>query len=232
MANSSISLKLLIDTRAKRVLFAEAGKDCVDFLFYILSLPVAKLIDLVGKQGMVGSIANLYESIENLNDSYVQADQAKDTLLKPSYTASSAVPLLALEDSSSGAGRKKFYRCSYGSSCMNYVSDGPNATCPYCKQLMSRDLTYVAPPVVKSVSSGAEGGFVKGVVTYMVMDDLSVSPMSTISSITLLNKFNVKEVGALEEKVVSFGMTEAVKLLKASLETKFVLTRVFLNRTA
>ncbi|GER44565.1 hypothetical protein STAS_21468 [Striga asiatica] len=205
MSNSSIRLKLLIDTRAKRVLFAEADKDCVDFLFYILSLPVAKLIDLVGKQGMVGSLANLYESIENLNDSYVQPNQAKDTLLKPSYTASSAVPLLALEDSSSGAGRKTFYKCS----CNNfYFSDSQDATCPTCRQKMTRELQYVGPPVVQSVSSGAEGGFVKGVVTYMVMDDLAVSPMSTISSITLLNKFNIKEVGALKEKVVNFGMTE------------------------
>ena len=48
----------------------------------------------------------------------------------------------------------------------------------------------------------------KGVVTYMVMDDLEVKPMSTISSITLLNKFNVKHIGALEEQVVELGMDE------------------------
>ncbi|KAG9156539.1 hypothetical protein Leryth_006530 [Lithospermum erythrorhizon] len=42
----------------------------------------------------------------------------------------------------------------------------------------------------------------------MVMDDLVVSPMSTISSITMLNKFHVKEVESLEEKVVTFGMNE------------------------
>ena len=42
----------------------------------------------------------------------------------------------------------------------------------------------------------------------MVMDNLEVKPMSTISSITLLNKFDVKEIGALEEKVVDLGMDE------------------------
>lgn len=50
-----------------------------------------------------------------------------------------------------------------------------------------------------------EGGFVKGVVTYLVMDDLAVKPMSTISSINTLNKFNVTDVGALQEKVVDLG---------------------------
>ncbi|KAI6669929.1 hypothetical protein NL676_004814 [Syzygium grande] len=49
------------------------------------------------------------------------------------------------------------------------------------------------------------GGFVKVVVTYMVMIDLAVKPMSTISSITLINKLNVKEIGVLEEKLVSLG---------------------------
>ena len=40
------------------------------------------------------------------------------------------------------------------------------------------------------------------------MDNLEVTPMSTISSISLINKFNIQELGALEEKVVEFGITE------------------------
>jgi len=57
-------------------------------------------------------------------------------------------------------------------------------------------------------SSSIEGGYVKGVITYMVMDDLEVKPMSIISAITLLTKFNVRDVGAVEEKVVDLGMDE------------------------
>uniref|UniRef100_A0A7N2MGM7 Uncharacterized protein n=1 Tax=Quercus lobata TaxID=97700 RepID=A0A7N2MGM7_QUELO len=64
----------------------------------------------------------------------------------------------------------------------------------------------------------------------MIMDDPEVKPMSTISSITLLNKFNVKQLGDLEEKVVELGMEEGVKLLKASLQSKSVLTDVFLPK--
>ncbi|CAA0840184.1 Protein of unknown function (DUF674 [Striga hermonthica] len=228
MAKSSVSMKLLIDTKAKRVLFAEAGKDSVDFLFYIISLPVANIVNLMvmGKQGMVGSLGNLYQSIENLNETYMQPNQNKDTLLKPAHSVScSSVPLLAI-----GAAPtvKKLYTCP--KNCIS-VTEDTAAVCHGCNCKMTVLMEYVAPPAVQK-ESGPEGGFVKGVVTYMVMDDLTVSPMSTISSITLLNKFNVKEVGALEEKVVSFGMTEVVKLLKASLETKNVLTHVFLNRTA
>ncbi|CAI0467690.1 unnamed protein product [Linum tenue] len=88
-----------------------------------------------------------------------------------------------------------------------------------------------APPAAdKAVGvNSEEGGFVKGVITYMVMDNLEVKPMSTISSITMLNKFNVQEVGALEEKVIELGMDEGLNLLKASLQSQTVLTNVFLG---
>lgn len=47
----------------------------------------------------------------------------------------------------------------------------------------------------------------------MIMDNLEVMPMSTICSLTLLNKFNVKDVGGLEEKVVDVGMNELCMLI-------------------
>ncbi|KAI3461378.1 hypothetical protein Pfo_018041 [Paulownia fortunei] len=224
MSESTMSLKLLIDSQGKRVLFAEAGKDFVDFLFRILSLPLGTVISLLKKQGMVGSLANLYKSIENLNDSYIQPNQSKDTLLKPVARVSR---LLALKDAPTV---KKFYKCSC-SQYVSYVSDDPSANCPNCLRKMTVNVPYVAPPAVQQTSASGEGGFVKGVVTYMVMDDLVVTPLSTIVSITLLNKFNVKEVSALEEKVVDFGKDEVVKLLNASLQSKKVLTDVFLKGT-
>uniref|UniRef100_A0A0A0KQ76 Uncharacterized protein n=1 Tax=Cucumis sativus TaxID=3659 RepID=A0A0A0KQ76_CUCSA len=53
---------------------------------------------------------------------------------------------------------------------------------------------------IRQPSSGKDvSGFVKhkSVVSYMVMDDSSVRSMSTISGITLLNKFDIKDLGAL-----------------------------------
>ncbi|MBA0780744.1 hypothetical protein Gotri_004807, partial [Gossypium trilobum] len=94
--------------------------------------------------------------------------------------------------------------------------------------------TLVNPPNKVSTSSAVdnEGGYVKGVVTYTIMDDLTVTAMSTISSITMLNKFNVQQVDALEEKVVDVGINEGVEILKASLQSKTVLTSVFLTQKA
>ncbi|PHT46246.1 hypothetical protein CQW23_15404 [Capsicum baccatum] len=215
-------MKLLVDTKAKRVLFAEADKSFVDFLFHILSLPVATVIRLIKEKGMsYGCLPELYDSVENLDDTYIQS---KDLLLKPksSVTGISSIPFLSISDVP--ATQKTICGCSCGS-C---YSDSSNARCIHCRNSMSRMLTYVAPPGA-SGAVAAPKGFVKDVVTYMVMDNLVVKPMSTISSITLLNKFNVKDVGFLQEVEVYFGMEEALKLLKASFESKTVLTSVFMS---
>ncbi|GFQ05221.1 hypothetical protein PHJA_002666200 [Phtheirospermum japonicum] len=130
---------------------------------------------------MVGSVANLYESLENLNDSYINQNQTRDTILKPLYPATAGIsdPLLAIIN-------------------LQYFSDGPNTDCPSCHRRMdNNDVQYVAPPAPTQVSS-IECGLVKGLVSYMVLDNLVVKPMSSVSCITLLNELNVKDVGALK----------------------------------
>ena len=202
---SSVTLKLLIDSKEKRVLFAEAGKDFADFLFTLLSLPVGTVIRLLSSNGMVGTIGKLYESFENLSVTYIQPNVSKDTLLNPNSPFGGSATLLSLTNEASTS---KIFKCSFCST-NRYWFDDPRAICPSCKSNMFTEMTYVAPLTAQVVgSSPDQGGFVKGVVTYMIMDDLDVKPMSTISSITMLNKFNVKEVGALEEKTVSVGIEE------------------------
>ncbi|KAL5222736.1 hypothetical protein ABZP36_027449 [Zizania latifolia] len=135
------------------------------------------------------------------------------------------------------------YRCdrngnifgsSSGSSNCNYVTDASGVNCPYCHGQMTKPYRYVAPgPGEKTQDAAAAGvakGFVQGIVTYTVMDDLTVSPMSSISSIALLNTFAVKDLAALLEKTVQVGYTEGLAILKASLQSKTVLTDVFAGK--
>uniref|UniRef100_A0A803NX37 Uncharacterized protein n=1 Tax=Cannabis sativa TaxID=3483 RepID=A0A803NX37_CANSA len=207
---SKVTLKLLIDSKGQRVLFAEAGKDFADFLFTLLSLPVGTVIRLLSTNGMVGSIAL----------------GGAETLLL----------FLTNDDAASSLAAKKVYVCPFQHNCnQRHVSDKPGAMCPTCNRAISHELPYVAAVAGGGGEGGPgslggdEGGFVKGVVTYMIMDDLQVKPMSTISSIAMLNQFHVKEVGSLVEKTVSVGLKEGLNLLKASLQTKTVLTSVFLG---
>ncbi|GAU12154.1 hypothetical protein TSUD_01200 [Trifolium subterraneum] len=55
-----------------------------------------------------------------------------------------------------------------------------------------------------------KNGVVKDNVTFLVMDDLVIQPLcSAISMVTLLNnKFNIKEMGALQQMVVELGLDE------------------------
>ncbi|KAF7133332.1 hypothetical protein RHSIM_Rhsim09G0161700 [Rhododendron simsii] len=213
-SKAKVTLKLLIDTKSKRVLFAEAGKDFVDFLFHLLRLPVGTVVKLLTTQTMVGTLGNLYESIENLNETYFQPNATKLDLLNPkppTGNSSDVNPLFLLNDVSNSIAKKFFVCPNYtGTKSHMYVSDVRDATCPRCNDRMSKEMAYVTHEEgMKEVKLEAgEGGFVKGVVTYMVMDDLVVTPMSTISGITILNKFNVKDAGALKDRVGHFGMPE------------------------
>ncbi|KAG0477480.1 hypothetical protein HPP92_014321 [Vanilla planifolia] len=126
-------LKLLVDNQSKKVLFAEADKDFIDFMFSLLTLPLGSVIKLLSPQ---------------------QSEAASQV--------------------------------------------------------------------------NAVDGFVCGIVTYMITDDLEVTPMSAISSITLINRFcKNKEKVQLAEKTVTFGMDESRKLLQAALKSATVLTDVF-----
>ncbi|CAM0948665.1 unnamed protein product [Alopecurus aequalis] len=74
---TALSMKLLADTRARRVLFAEASKDVVDFLFSLLSLPIGTFVKIIEEDSsIVGCIGCLYESSEKLKGTYVQLGDA------------------------------------------------------------------------------------------------------------------------------------------------------------
>ncbi|XP_061372250.1 uncharacterized protein LOC133314743 [Gastrolobium bilobum] len=209
MASSSpkLSIKLLIDTKREKVLFAEASKAVIDFLFNLLCLPVGTVVRLLKKNGMVGSIGNLYKSVEFLNETYMQPDQHKDVLLKPrAHISSTEISgLLPANDGNADHNLEtSLYMCY--NRCYYNVSYDDNTPCPHCTGTMNIKVIYVGKKVAEEKISNS--GFVREVVTYMVMDDLVVEPMSIISSITLMNKFNIKEVGALQERVVELGMVD------------------------
>nr|KJB73690.1 hypothetical protein B456_011G243900 [Gossypium raimondii] len=55
-------------------------------------------------------------------------------------------------------------------------------------------------------------------------------PISTISIVAMLHKFNLEQVEDLEEEVVNVGMNEGLELLKSPLKSKTVLTDLFLTQ--
>ncbi|XP_074299802.1 uncharacterized protein LOC141630969 [Silene latifolia] len=103
MAGSSnevkLSLKLIVDKKAKKVVFAEAEKEFVDFIFSLMSLPlscVSKVL-LLNEKGMVGSLGALYKSIESLDTQCFESEKYKVNALRGlTDSAIVCVPLLSI----------------------------------------------------------------------------------------------------------------------------------------
>ncbi|KAG2670416.1 hypothetical protein I3760_14G084500 [Carya illinoinensis] len=194
-----ISLTLLVDKSSNKVVFAETGKEFVDFLFGLLQVPLGSIIALLRDNDLApgsGSLGTVHESVQNLDPSYLLPNQTKESLLtpKPAFESSTLTPPLL----------------------QNFVSpDQQRRTDSYGRSYGRQNDT--------------EPGYVKGVVTYMVLDDLTVKPMSTISSITRLNNLKIKDLGSVQEKKVEIDIKKGLELIKVSLYSTTVLTDVFLG---
>ncbi|KAI4965848.1 hypothetical protein ZWY2020_048001 [Hordeum vulgare] len=231
-----LQMKLLVDKRSRRVLYAEARKDAVDFLIGLLRADEASAAP--------GSLGTLYAGARALDDAFfVAAAPDRDAILCPALPSAALALLLAGEPAAAAAATpppappKRYFRCAgpYGTSCRGNptcVTDVAGLPGPVCRQPMTVEMRWspgdahgklaqaAAEEAAAAAASASAGGYVKEVVSYLVMDDLTVEPMSTISAIMLLKKFKVADCSALEELTVALGQKEAVLLLKAALESR------------
>ncbi|CAL2258855.1 unnamed protein product [Prunus armeniaca] len=157
--SASVSLKLLIDTKSHKVLFAEASKEVVDFLFSFLSLHVLAVTRLLSSSQLM---------------------------------------------------------------VCNRISESYGIPCPQCRSCnISTPVSYVSPSApTGATSSNIKAGYVKGGVIYMIMDNLDVKPMTTESSVAMLQKFNprgytwfIDHYNSLIDELVENGITPYVTLL-------------------
>ncbi|TVU18243.1 hypothetical protein EJB05_34331, partial [Eragrostis curvula] len=238
-----ISLKLLVETKSKKVLFAEAGKEFVDFVFSLLTLPIGAVAKLVSAGTMHGSVGRLYQSVDNISASYLLPGADKAELLQPGVLHPGARELLLLPQAARAGDSgealpphlPKFKLFTCAGQCVTVTMER-GAACPQCKRAMATEMDFVLPSASSSAAGGPGlsrgggagaaadeegGGYVKGLVTYMVTDGLEVTPMSAISSITMINKFSVGKDVELAEKYVAVGMDE-VRLLVLNRLFQFV----------
>ncbi|XP_047331664.1 uncharacterized protein LOC124935263 [Impatiens glandulifera] len=220
---SKLSLKILYDKNSKKVFFAEADKEAVDFLFYFMSLPLTTVTSLLSKSemGMVGCLNNLHESVSNLDQIYFLDDKNKDLLLNPLHSFLVQAPLLLPVPDNTDLISYEIHKCPHH----NIYCIGDMTKCTQC----SNDVSMYKGEQI-AVPDGNGSGFVKSLVKYIVMDNLVVKTISPISSICLLKEyFNVKDLANVHEIAVDFGFDEGLKILKASMEGESVISSVFLH---
>ncbi|XP_039686125.1 uncharacterized protein [Medicago truncatula] len=71
--------------------------------------------------------------------------------------------------------------------------------------------------------SPISGGYVKGPITFIVTDDMVVTPLSSIAVVSYLERMKVA-FNDVEERVIRIGRKEGLSILKASLTTTSTLT--------
>ncbi|XP_021867532.1 uncharacterized protein [Spinacia oleracea] len=207
-------MKIIIDKKTNKVVFAEAGKQVVDLIFHILSLPLATVVNLLheNNKDVIGCLAEVFNSVESLDSSYLESNLNKNSILNP--TTAIVVPLLSTKPTTQNH-LLKCYTCS-NSTLVCCLSDRQGTVCGHHSTKMTTVRSLVYEPRTP--------GYVKEAVAFMVMDNLEVKPMS----ISLIST-HLKNLTSFEEREVQFGQKEGIAMLKASLETKSVLTAVFLG---
>ncbi|WMV30625.1 hypothetical protein MTR67_024010 [Solanum verrucosum] len=147
-----------------------------------MSLPQLSIATFINQIQInrVGSIGNIYQSVQNLNEAYIKSNQTKDELLISSESKS-------------------------WSQALELFQATPN-------MFLDND-----------------GGYVKGLIVYMVTDDLSITPLSMISALSKLDMCtNAESIAKFEVKIVEFGVNAALGFLEASFQSKTVVSDTFL----
>ncbi|KAG8387026.1 hypothetical protein BUALT_Bualt03G0210300 [Buddleja alternifolia] len=92
-------IKAIVQKSTKKLLFAIAKENFIDFLFSLLTIPLGGVASLVGSNTCLGSVDNLYRSISNLNgEEYLKTKDMESMLLKPELPPMLKIPLLDIKE--------------------------------------------------------------------------------------------------------------------------------------
>ncbi|QHO38841.1 uncharacterized protein DS421_4g123950 [Arachis hypogaea] len=205
--SKKIEVKVVQRKSDSRILFVQGKKDFADMLYSFLTFPLGAVVKLLEGNSCMGSMDALYNSIVGLSEDYFVSKEVKDMLvsplLAPQFKLSNQI--IPLDESHAPT-----YYFDTALGC-HYLS-----TCRGCEAL---ELDMFDP----TDNGGSEKGFAKGPTLYFATDDLIVTPMLSISVISLLNSTNTP-ICDLVEKMISIGINEALGIFKASLTTTSALT--------
>ncbi|XP_043695312.1 uncharacterized protein LOC122645953 isoform X3 [Telopea speciosissima] len=191
-----MSMKLTISKSMNKVLYAEVGEDMVNFLLSFLTLPLGSILHLLGGNSSLGSMGNLYKSVEC--SKVTRADSLRDLLLHPGLYRGSYNPL--------GVNEIDLPDFLWGTSFENpQNNDNPYTGYLTTKQQLNRGRPHeYCHQLRKSTISetAGKGGFLKGPATFMVTDNLVCTPLVSMWSLSFLKAMKVS-LDDLEVRMVS-----------------------------
>ncbi|XP_002963194.2 uncharacterized protein LOC9643787 [Selaginella moellendorffii] len=256
VSSGKIKVTLLYRKADNFILYMEAGKDFVDLLLSFLTLPIGTAMKLLRDSAgskPSGGIANIYDSLLDLDESLFYVDKEPLVSPKPLESPELSIDLLkpsfaaGIEGGGGGGGGTTpkrsivYYKCcNHG--CLRFVIDLPGQICPVCKFAMSHKLELIQPkasyppsPVATPTTPVAAGtprrkdkvGYVRKNRTFIITDSLEILPLSSITGVILLSKLKLDSLKDLQSCQVCVGVPEVLELLRASLSSQTALNDVF-----
>ncbi|XP_058739678.1 uncharacterized protein LOC131611844 [Vicia villosa] len=190
-------------------------------------MPLGTIARLVEKQSSIGPVTvgclnSLYHSVANLDVSCFSNDTIKQMLLQPINSAEDYCNTLKLSIDDTPPTR---YMLCFNRKCNN-SRDMPlstykdNNNCP-CGSSPTLQLFLKL--------FGPRQGFVKGVATFVITDDLIVMPKGIDNaSFGLFKEFGITNPSSMKEMVLNVTKQQVLDLLKCSLLSNSTLTDLFL----
>ncbi|XP_027113235.1 uncharacterized protein [Coffea arabica] len=198
-----IILKLIVCKSKNKAIYAEAKEDFVNLLCSFLTFPLGYVFSEFPSLSFKGCINNFYQTIKEFDSNQFMSEEMKEAIVYPKLAPGLPVPTKLIA-----------------------IMEAVEPSYSTFHSLFNVNNSKVGP---KSNFFGKAEGFIKGPSMFMVTDNLTVTPLSAISGLSLINKLRIPLID-IEEQQVDVGEDEALRLLVATLVSKYTLTDAFLHK--
>jgi hypothetical protein len=228
-SNIKMDVKLVRSKSQKKIIFAEAGENFVDFMFSFLTIPLGSIVKVFDGNSFVGCVDNLYKSVENLDSSW--CTDSRSVLLNPGVAPQFGCPNQPLNIPHVQPPATTYY---YGTGTQKeemdyrYYNHYNTIEVPVVGGVISKSsgLIYNAKVLIEmdprshNKSKKDVVGFVKRPALYGVGDDLKVKSLSSSSCLSYVKELSLP-LDDLEVKVITIGEAEVKWLLLLNLSLFF-----------
>lgn len=170
-----MNVKLWFSKSTNRVICIEAKEDFVDFLFSFLTIPLGSINKLLRGNSCIGSIDNLYKSVEQLSAMDIISAQCKEILLSPKLERMFGCENQLFEVEEEVNPSEFIYNKCY-SCCLQKKT---------CLHIQFQRLKIMNPKWPGTTKRG--GGFIREQGSFLVTDNLTVETLSPVSGMSRLD---------------------------------------------
>ncbi|OMO86059.1 hypothetical protein CCACVL1_09823 [Corchorus capsularis] len=203
--DGKIYVKLMVSKSRNMVCYAEASEKFVELLFSFLTVPIGFIVKEMQESSSRGnhSINNLYDSIQDLDATqHLRSKKTTAMLVSPKLAPGFSYEgqLLNIEEYM----HQPYYYVIIQQSGHFVTSD---EMLIHSEEVISSSVLTVIDPKSPRYDTLSGRGFLKGPAMFTITDDLTITPLSSVTGLSAIRKLKVP-FSDLEEHVVYVGKEE------------------------